>query len=225
MDVEKTRSSRIALLILETYPKIIKGSLTVLNAMSPQQLQRLYLNGEKKLNKSLRLSTEEKKTLKNLSQTNGYETCDFTLLYKLIRHFDLLESPINGWTKKVSGLNNIGDIVESLRKLRNNTIHRSNITFEEHEEKAIFHKSLNIARTADKILNRTIETFEDEVDMLRSWDPEQKLRDKYIKALEKITELKSKCRCNSIFFLISNEFHNSVNMDTWYYNLYYECAC
>ncbi|VDI62981.1 Hypothetical predicted protein [Mytilus galloprovincialis] len=190
MEVEKKRSSRIALLILETYPKIIKGSLAALGAMSPQQLKRLYLNGEKKLNKMLHLTANEKTTLKNLSETNGYDTCDFSLLYKLIRHFDLLESPNNGWTKKVTGINNIGDVVESLRRMRNDTIHRANITFDEDEENKIFHKSLNIARITDRLLKRTTDTFEEDVKLLRSWDPEHITRDKYIKALEKITELK-----------------------------------
>ncbi|XP_052071752.1 uncharacterized protein LOC127710064 isoform X2 [Mytilus californianus] len=184
---ERACAARISYLMLDTFPKILQEF--ALSAISPKQLNRLYDINRTEIDKSLMLSDEQKEVMSNLSAEQTFQTCDLSLLYKLIRHFKLVRIPTKGWGKEVSNIFNAGDVIEKLRRIRNSIIHRSNAKYGKRKEDRVFYEVLNLARFVDRELSKTTNKFEDEVSELQLWDPESSIREKYILALEKILEL------------------------------------
>lgn len=60
---------------------------------------------------------------------SGFVNCDISFLYKLIREYRLVKRPTNDWNNPMDALNTKGDMVESLRLLRNLFVHRPNGRF------------------------------------------------------------------------------------------------
>lgn len=184
---ERKCAARISYVILDSFPKMLQE--LSLKGMKPHRLHQQYINNPRDLVKKLRLTDEEKDMISKLSTEQTFQTCDLSLLYKVIRNFNLVPVPANGWGKKVFGLRSTGDAVEGLRRIRNNLMHRPNAKYDKRKELRVFNESLDIARFIDGYLKKTTDTFEDEILSHQSWDPEKEIREKYICALEKLLEL------------------------------------
>lgn len=138
---ERISAARISYLMLDTFPKFLQA--LAISAISQKQLHELYGNNTTEINRKLGLSADEKKVMLNLSKEQTFETCDLSLLYKLICHFQLVKTPTKGWGKEVCNVSNAGDVVERLRRIRNNIIHRSNAKYGKRKEGRVFFEVLN----------------------------------------------------------------------------------
>ncbi|CAC5411669.1 unnamed protein product [Mytilus coruscus] len=125
----------MALLVLDVTPKAMRRLVNSCNNVSTvETIRNLYRNlpqdtRNKEFNKGL--NKNEKEMLNNLGK--GFINCDTSFLYKVIRHHQLVPSPTHGWSGKVDQIKNYGDLVETLRQIRNLVVHLPNIRLAEDE--------------------------------------------------------------------------------------------
>ncbi|XP_063438580.1 uncharacterized protein LOC134719516 [Mytilus trossulus] len=132
IDDERSNLTQVALLILDLTPKAMRRLATsVHTSWTPEAIRRHYIRCTDKMNNKLKLTKNEKEMYRNPG--DGFINCDTSFLYKIIRDYDLVICPTNDWDAKVTVIRNSGDIVETLRELRNCVVHRPHVSFREHE--------------------------------------------------------------------------------------------
>lgn len=129
--------------------------------VSPAFICTSYRNDMEKYNIALKLSKTEQTMVANFD-SDGFKKCDTPLLYKLCQYFDFVRAPLEGWGKFNDKLQNKGDAVEAIVKLR-----YENISNPTGEFKKRFDRIVEIAKVVDKELHvSTNERFEDAVKAL-----------------------------------------------------------
>lgn len=124
-----------------------------------------YLKRENHMDntKKTKLEKKRKKFYKNLNYTQremlcnleyGFVNCDITLLYKLIKEYDLVILPPLDRIKPRDILSTKGDIVESLRLLRNVFVHRPHAIISTKETLCFADNMFNILRAISKLVKK-----------------------------------------------------------------------
>lgn len=144
----------IAYITVKTMPEIIRKLIP--EDVNPACICTSYSHNKDKYNKALKLSEKEQKVLSNLS-SDGFQKCDTQLLYKLCQYFDFVTAPSKGWGRFHHKLQNVGDALEAIVKLRHEYICNSTQDFQ-----AKFDRMVEIAKVVDKELSAA-ERFEDVV--------------------------------------------------------------
>lgn len=78
----------ISYLIFDSFSKILQE--LSLKGMKPHRLHQQYINNPRDLVKILRLTDEEKDMISKLSTDQTFQTCDLSLLDKVICNFNLV---------------------------------------------------------------------------------------------------------------------------------------
>ncbi|CAC5354880.1 unnamed protein product [Mytilus coruscus] len=154
-------------------------SCTVLFDIHPSMLSDMIINtcppiilDEKIQNAGINfmnsLYTAEQTVVRRI-RTEGYSKMDGSLLYKLIRHFELVTMPSEGWSKapKPHALNQ-GDDVERFRYLQNSVFHRTQFAMTPTESKRFFEGFRQCAELLDRYLQRPTKVFTDEFTKVQS---------------------------------------------------------
>lgn len=141
--------------------------------VNPAFICTSYRNDVERYNIALKLSKHEQNIVASFN-SDGFKKCDTPLLYKLCQYFDFVCAPLKGWGKFNDILQNIGDAVEAIVKLRYTNISNPTGDFKEK-----FDRMVEIAKVVDKELQR-YEKFEDAVTSLLM----NKLPDTYIEQVK-----------------------------------------
>lgn len=147
----------IIYITVKTMPEMLRKLIP--KDVNPAFLCTSYSHNKEKYNKALKLSEKEQQLLSNLS-TYGFQKCDSPLLFKLCQYFDFVTAPTKGWGKFVDTLDNMGDVVEALVRLRYEIVRNPTEDLGKR-----FEKLVEIAKVVDKEIS-TENTFEDAVKSL-----------------------------------------------------------
>jgi hypothetical protein len=99
--------------------------------------------------------THEERVSLNTLINRTYDNIDFTLLYKLMRSFSILDDPKQGWGKQPTNTDvTISDDVERLRFARNKIVHRIKADIDLIEMSDYFSNIVNIAQRIDTNLGK-----------------------------------------------------------------------
>lgn len=169
----------IAYITVKTMPEIIQNLIP--NDVKPAFICTSYRHNKDKYITALKLSDKEQKILSNLS-SDGFHKCDTPLLYKLCQYYNFVTAPSEGWGKVPIKLENIGDAVDALVRLRKEIILNSNQDF-----KSTFDRMVEIAKVVDKELP-TDKRFEHAVKSLVVDTFDEKYFDELKTAFQQITE-------------------------------------
>lgn len=118
-----TNYARLGHAAQELLPELLKEIVRMkqpLQTLRPDCLANSYLK------KNLR-PVEWQKI--NNAVSNGFDTFDVNLLYKLIRNLQLVSSPTRDWDYPIDPMANeltLGDDIERIRRIRNAILHRGN---------------------------------------------------------------------------------------------------
>ena len=182
-DIERHVSSLIV--VLEFYPQM---AIQMIHKWPPNIVLMMIQNDpNNKFMKSL--NKAEKKLIQTLD-TDGYNKLDMSLLYKLIRHFNLVAEPSKKWGNRPLATNiNQGDDMERMRNNRNDLVHRPKGGLSEEERNKFFHESIEIACRVDNFIGQSTSSFETRIRNAKIYSntPEQNRQ-----ALEKCVELQRK---------------------------------
>lgn len=161
------RLLRACAVLFDIYPRMLR-EMILLNNISPKQLDEMIQKAGKSFKKSF--SSTELLVIKNI-RTLGFLQMDGSLLYKLIRYFDLVEKPSAGWenTPKEGAIRQ-GDDVQRLRNLRNLIFHRCKPILSEEDSECFFSVFLKCADRIDCSLKRQKKEFMEEIMRIRCLD-------------------------------------------------------
>lgn len=176
--------SRVSLVITDTFPNILRY---VIRSLIPaSRLYQLCLPHLKSF------SPDQEKNLQDLDLLNSYESLDITLVYRLIRQFQLLPSPTNGWgTYPDKKDKKICDDVERIRYYRNQLAHRSNTNIEKKEFEDYFDNFCDIGHRID--LNFFQKTnYEETIILQKTCRMDKQMQIKYENALKELENIKCK---------------------------------
>lgn len=127
---------------------------------------------------------------------SDYDMFDETLMYKMISFFEIVQRPSKGWgnSPERRDQTTLGDDIERLQKRRNALVHSPSAQLSESTFEEYFHELREIAQRFDTHLHQSNyrNRFEDEVFSMKRQSPDPETQAKYIAALEKIHEMKSK---------------------------------
>ncbi|VDI65661.1 Hypothetical predicted protein, partial [Mytilus galloprovincialis] len=159
------RKYKVRTVVLDVFPEMYKAMIS--NSCPPVTLQTKIKNDEMFLTRDY-VTSDEKKILQTL-ENSRYSKMDGVLMYKVIRYFNLVEEPTNGWNK-LPAANHItqGDDVERMRRFRNKYVHLPiwNISDEQFEH--FFNESIEIASRLDEVNGHTNNRFKNIVTRLKT---------------------------------------------------------
>lgn len=182
---ERIHDKYIASITVKTMPEMLKRLIP--KEKNPAFIGLLYQNAKDKYTKVLKLSEKEKECLSNLG-SDGFGKCDTPLLYKLIKHFNFVGTPTNGWGSLNNELQNVGDVVEAIIRLRDEIVENPTKDFQNR-----VYKLREIAKVVDKTLS-TDDKFENAVK---------------VAAVDEFNEGYSE-KCQAAFQLITKEEGNAL---------------
>ncbi|XP_052082547.1 uncharacterized protein LOC127720138 isoform X3 [Mytilus californianus] len=188
----QTRYARSSMLITDVFPEILRQFITVQHNNMPAQALERMVSRDKEFRNTL--DADERKMIQSL-QSGNYDEIDFSLLYKLIRYFKLVDEPTKSWgnTPDTDDVN-VGDDTERLRRYRNKITHKTRADMTEIELNKLFSDVTDIGKRADKYLQKQI--FEKEIEKLRKCSMDEDIKEKYIKLLEKYLDLQEMYKTN-----------------------------
>lgn len=163
-DNECRELAQFALYVFNLTPKAMRNLIVNCeNCLTPTRIKNDYTQCETDLNNLLRLNKFEQSLFSEPG--DGFINCDTGFLYKIIRFYKRVYSPTRGWNKEVHVLENDGDLVELLRQMRNNIVHRPNIPFSENE---MYHMKLNMC-TVIATISILVDTNEELINQMRNY--------------------------------------------------------
>jgi len=182
-DIERHASSLIV--ALELYPQM---AIQMIHKWPPNIVLMMIQNDpNNKFMKSL--NNSEKKLIPTLN-TDGFNKLDISLLYKLIRRFNLVPEPSEKWGNRPLATNiNQGDDIERMRNNRNDLVHRPRGSLSEEEGDKFFEESIEIACRVDNFIGESTSSFETGIRNAKIYHITQ---EQYTQALEKCVELQRK---------------------------------
>ena len=182
-DIERHVSSLIV--VLEFYPQM---AIQMIHEWPPNIVLKMIQNDpNNKFVKSL--NKAEKKLIQTLD-IDGYNQLDMSLLYKLIRRFNLVAEPSKKWGNRPLATNiDQGDDMERMRYNRNDLVHRPKGGLSEEEREKFFQESIEIACRVDSFIGQSTSSFESRIRSVKIYRITQ---EQYRQALEKCVELQRK---------------------------------
>lgn len=158
-DDERNHLAHIALLVFDITPKAMRKIVNSCNRASKSNFIREeyneYMTGQN--NRTERknfydgLRETEREMLSNLE--SGFVNCDISFLYRLIKQYGLVERPTNGWSRPMEDLITKGDMVESLKLIRNEFVHRPHGIFSVQETVCFAHNMFNTLRAVSDLVD------------------------------------------------------------------------
>jgi hypothetical protein len=184
-NVERHASSLIV--VLEFYPQM---AIKMIHKIPPDIVLTMIHNyPNNAFMKSL--NNSEKNLIPTLT-TDGYKKLDISLLYKLIRRFNLVHAPSQKWGERPLDTNiNEGDDMERMRHNRNYLVHHPKGGLSEKERDNFFEESMKIACRVDNCIGESTSSFETGIRNAKI-DRFNCTQEQYTQALEKCVELQRK---------------------------------
>jgi hypothetical protein len=186
----RTNYARLGLVVVDIFQKMFREIMR--SNIAPGVLS-IQIKKQHKNNSSVfkRMTHEERVSLDTL--TGGtYDYIDFTLLYKLMRSFPLLDDPTQGWGKQPTIADvTISDDVERLRFVRNKLVHRIKADIDMIDMNHYFSNILNIAQRIDAYLGKQQDQgFTREVLNFQTHSMDSDMEQNYYQALKNIEDIK-----------------------------------
>jgi hypothetical protein len=186
----RTNYARLGLVIVDIFPNILREIMR--SIILPEGLHRqIKKQNKKKTSVFDKMTRDERVSLKTLINST-YDNIDFTLLYKLMRSFSILDDPKQGWGKQPTNTDvTISDDVERLRFARNKIVHRIKADIDSIEMSDYFSNIVKITQRIDKNLGKLPDQgFAREVLNFQTHCMDFEMEQKYYQALKDIEEIK-----------------------------------
>ncbi|CAG2197445.1 unnamed protein product [Mytilus edulis] len=128
--------------------------------------------------------------------TDGFTKIDVTLIYKIVKFFNLIPSPSRNWgAKPLVHEKEVGDDIERIRLTRNDLVHRIDCEVTDTELNAFFDEFIELGRRIDVYLGKPRDAgFEKHIAYYKTCPIDEYLEERYTKALQEIACLKEKAR-------------------------------
>lgn len=138
----RERISRMSLAIIDTFPNIFREIIR--STISPSELY------QKCISHLCSFSADQRKCLHELQSSNSYDSFDISLIYKLLRQFELVSSPTKGWGNVPDKEDiQLSDDIERIRRYRNQLAHRRSSTMTKEEFDNYFDQFCGIGKRID----------------------------------------------------------------------------
>ena len=186
----RTNYARLGLVIVDIFPNILREIMR--SIILPEGLHRqIKKQNKKKTSVFDKMTRDERVSLKTLINST-YDNIDFTLLYKLMRSFSILDDPKQGWGKQPTNTDvTISDDVERLRFARNKIVHRIKADIDSIEMSDYFSNIVKITQRIDKNLGKLPDQgFAREVLNFQTHCMDSEMEQKYYQALKDIEDIK-----------------------------------
>ena len=158
----------------------------------PEVLYRQTRKQHKKKTSVFDKMTHEERVSLNTLINRTYDNIDFTLLYKLMRSFSILDDPKQGWGKQPTNTDvTISDDVERLRFTRNKIVHCTKADIDLVEMSDYFSNIVNITQRIDTNLGKLPDQgFAREVLNCQTHCMESEMEQQYYQSLKDIEDIK-----------------------------------
>lgn len=148
---DNKRCAQCTYVVLNIFPKMIQELLANTNE-TPQSIyhkvMKDYYFREKKLNST------EMNTLQTLL-TDGYTKLDVSFMYKIIKHFRLIDPPTRDWNScPLTDETELGDDIERIRRARNRLVHKFDANISEQAYRIFFEEITIVSRRLDTYLKK-----------------------------------------------------------------------
>lgn len=176
--------SRLSLVIIDTFPNILRDVIRLI--ITAERLYQLCLP------KLTSFTSDQQKNLQDLNLTNSYTSLDISIIYRLLRQFQLIPPPTLGWGNfPGKNHNKLGDDVERIRYYRNQVAHRNNTNIEKIEFEDYFNHFLNIGIRMDLNLRQGT-NYESNINLHKTCRIDKQMQIKYENALKELENIKCK---------------------------------
>ncbi|VDH90897.1 Hypothetical predicted protein [Mytilus galloprovincialis] len=180
VDDDITGHATAIMVVLDIFPEMMRSMIA--NLWPPKNVLMLIQN-QKGQTFFKDLTTLQQQMILKMDR-NGFNLLDISCLYKVIRHFNLLQSPKQGWGQKPKhDHQSEGDDVERMKRYRNDIMHRPRGGLPESERKVFFQVSIGIAQRMDMRNGSPKNGFESQIELMKS----------YIISRERYKEVLQKC--------------------------------
>ncbi|VDI32253.1 Hypothetical predicted protein [Mytilus galloprovincialis] len=165
-DDDITGHASAIMVVLDIFPEMMRSMIA--NVWPPKNVLMLIQNQREKTFFNA-LSPHEQQIILRMDRY-GFNELDISCLYKVIRHFNLLQSPKQGWEQKPKhDHQSEGDDVERMKIYRNEIIHRPRGGLPESERKIFFQVSIGIAQRMDRKNGSPKNGFESQIELMKSY--------------------------------------------------------
>lgn len=181
---KRERFSRLSIPIIETFPNILRDVIE--KSMSAKLLYQKYAPVLKTF------YPEQQEKIKELQHSNSYGSLDVTLIYYLLKRFELIPPPQKGWGRRPDKVDiQLGDDVERIRYYRNELAHRCDSNVDEKKFNEYFDEFRDIGYRMDQIFLKTT-NYEQEIIGSRTCGIDTAMEAKYENAMKKIENITCK---------------------------------
>ncbi|VDI64987.1 Hypothetical predicted protein [Mytilus galloprovincialis] len=179
---KRERCSRLAMAVIDTFPNVLRDIIR-----SNISASDLYLCCTRFI---YTLNPEQQANLRQLQYSNTYSSLDVTLIYKLLRQFNLIST--QGWGAVPDKANTkLADDIERIRFHRNQIAHRCDTNIDTNLFDDYFDKFQEIARRMDLIFFQKT-NYEQQIIGHRTRRIDTKLQKKYENAMKEIENIQCK---------------------------------
>ncbi|CAC5385049.1 unnamed protein product [Mytilus coruscus] len=195
---KRERYCRLAMAVIDTFPNILRDVIR-----SNISASDLYLRCIRLINT---LNPEQQANLRQLHYSNTYSSLDITLIYKLLRQFNLIPPPTQGWGAIPDKADSkLADDIERIRFYRNQIAHRCDTNIDTNVFDDYFDKFQDIARRMDLIFFQKT-NYERQIIGHRTRRIDTELQKKYENAMKKIDNIQLRFDKRPIKFYWGDDF-------------------
>ncbi|CAC5383542.1 unnamed protein product [Mytilus coruscus] len=194
--------SRMSLVIIDTFPNILRD--VIRSSISAHRLYQLCIPHLSSF------TPDQQKNLQDLNLMNSYASLDISIIYRLLRQFQLIPPPTLGWGNFPNKDDNtLGDDVERIRYYRNQVAHRNNTNIEKNEFEDYFNHFLSIGHRMDLNLSQGT-NYEKKIDLHKTCRIDIQMQIKYENALKELENIKMRYERTQIKFYWGESFERSL---------------
>ncbi|XP_052102934.1 uncharacterized protein LOC127736429 [Mytilus californianus] len=194
--------SRMSFVITDTFPNILRD--VIRSSIHANRLYKLCIPHLRNF------SPDQQNCLQDLDLSNSYGSLDVSLIYRLLKQFQLISPPTKGWgifPCKVD--NRLGDDVERIRYYRNQMAHKTNIRIERTEFENYFDSFRDIGHKMDiNFFQKT--NYEETIILHKTCRIDIHMQNKYINTLKELENIKLIFERTPIKFYWGNSFNRSL---------------
>ncbi|CAC5408318.1 unnamed protein product [Mytilus coruscus] len=195
---KRGRYSRLAMAVIDTFPNILRDVIR-----SNISASDLYLRCIRFINT---LNPEQQANLRQLQYSNTYSSLYITLIYKLLRQFNLIPPPTQGWGAIPDKADSkLADDIERIRFHRNQIAHRCDTNIDTNVFDDYFDKFQDIARRMDLIFFQKT-NYERQIIGHRTRRIDTELQKKYENAMKEIENIQLRFDKRPIKFYWGDDF-------------------
>ncbi|CAC5361535.1 unnamed protein product [Mytilus coruscus] len=200
---QKVHFSRISVVIIDIFPTILRniiGKIKPANIIYQQCIPILCS-----------FYPDQQYSLLKLQTTNTYDSLDIPIIYKLLRHFPLIQQPTKGWGNFPDQTDvTIADDVERIRILRNEIAHRHNTNIEDKLFEEYFAGFRDICHRIDQYFSG-VTGYEQSIIDCKTFSMDIQMKNKYENALKELENMKMRFESKPIRFYWGDTFETSLN--------------